>query len=256
MEIDFSKYRMTFDIHTHTIYSRGLIRPHGKGTIEENVQAAIAAGLSEIAISDHGPGHHFYGLSMQKVPEMRREIQRLQEKYPEIRIGLSVEANVVDTPGNCLDVSPEEFPAFDFVLAGYHYGASHGRTLMNMLDHRGLLPEAAGKSLERKNTDMTVRALRQNRLKVLTHPGDKARFDIAELARVCAETGTWMEISTWHDHLTVEEIRICMKEDVQFIISSDAHTPGRVGSFRGGLVRAFEAGLPLERIVNVERIAE
>ena len=256
MGIDFSKYRMTFDIHTHTIYSRGLIRPHGKGTIEENVQAAIAAGLSEVAISDHGPGHHFYGLSMGKVPEMRQEIRRLQEKYPQIRIGLSVEANVVDTPGNCLDVSPGEFGAFDFVLAGYHYGASHGRTLQNMLDHKGLLPEAAGKALERKNTDMTVRALRQNRLKVLTHPGDKARFDIAELAAVCAETGTWMEISTWHEHLTVEEIRVCMKEDVQFIISSDAHTPDRVGSFRGGLERAFEAGLPIERIVNVERIGE
>lgn len=247
---------MTFDIHTHTIYSHGLIRPHGKGTIEENVQAAIAAGLSEIAISDHGPGHHYYGLSMRQVPEMRQEIQRLQEKYPEIRIGLSVEANVVDTPGNCLDVTPEEFPEFDFVLAGYHYGASHSRTLLNILEHRGLMPEAVGRFLERKNTDMTIRALRQNKLKVLTHPGDKARFDIAALARVCAETGTWMEISTWHDHLTVEEIKICMKEDVQFIISSDAHKPGRVGSFRGGLARAFEAGLPIERIVNVERIAE
>ena len=254
MEIDFSKYRMTFDIHTHTIYSHGFIRPHGKGTIEENVQASIAVGLQEIAISDHGPGHHFYGLSMKKLPEMRAEIQRLQEKYPQIRIGLSVEANVVDTPGNCLDVAPEEFGEFDFVLAGYHYGASHGRTLQNMLDHHGLLPEAAGRALERKNTDMTVRALQQNRLKVLTHPGDKARFDIERLAKACAESGTWMEISTWHDHLTTEEIRICMKEDVKFIISSDAHTPDRVGSFQGGLQRAFEAGLPIERIVNVERI--
>lgn len=61
-----------------------------------------------------------------------------------------------------------------------------------------------------------------------------------------------MEISTWHSHLTVEEIRTAMKEDVKFVISSDAHTPDRVGSFEGGLARAFEAGLPLERIVNIE----
>ncbi|MBQ1489996.1 MAG: PHP domain-containing protein [Eubacterium sp.] len=254
MEKELDKYRMTFDIHTHTIYSHGFIRPHGKGTIEQNVQAAIAAGLEEIAISDHGPGHHFYGLSMQKVPEMRAEIERLQEKYPEIRISLSVEANVVDNGGNCLDVKPSEMGEFDFVLAGYHYGASHGRTIANMLDHKGLVPGSICAWLEKKNTEMTIGALRQNRLKVLTHPGDKARFDIERIARVCAETGTWMEISTWHKHLTVEEIRIAMKEDVSFIISSDAHTPDRVGSFRGGLVRAFEAGLPIERIVNVERI--
>ena len=63
-----------------------------------------------------------------------------------------------------------------------------------------------------------------------------------------------MEISTWHSHLTVEEIKIAMKEDVQFIISSDAHTPNRVGSFTGGLMRAAEAGLDLNRIVNVEEI--
>ena len=42
------QYRMTYDHHTHTIYS------HGKGTIEDNVKTAAAKGLSSIAITDHG----------------------------------------------------------------------------------------------------------------------------------------------------------------------------------------------------------
>ena len=97
--------------------------------------------------------------------------------------------------------------------------------------------------------------MRRNRLKILTHPGDKGDFDIERIARACGETGTWMEISTWHSHLTVEEIRTAMKDErVQFVISSDAHTPDRVGSFRGGLDRALEAGLPTERIVNIEKV--
>lgn len=103
-----------------------------------------------------------------------------------------------------------------------------------------------------KNTDMTVKALYENDLKILTHPGDKGPFDIREIAKACAATDTLMEISTWHAHLTVDEIKICAKEDVKFVISSDAHTPERVGSFLGGIQRAAEAGLDLSRIVNIE----
>ena len=44
------KYKMTFDYHTHTIFS------HGKGTIADNVEAARSKGLKGIAITDHGPG--------------------------------------------------------------------------------------------------------------------------------------------------------------------------------------------------------
>ena len=40
------KYKMTFDYHTHTTFS------HGKGSIEDNVKAAIAAGLTGLAITD------------------------------------------------------------------------------------------------------------------------------------------------------------------------------------------------------------
>ena len=61
-----------------------------------------------------------------------------------------------------------------------------------------------------------------------------------------------MEISTWHDHLTMEEIKLCAREDVMFVVSSDAHSPNRVGSFAGGIQRALEAGLDVERIVNIE----
>lgn len=251
MEIDFSKYRMTFDFHTHTIYSPGIIKPHGKGLMEENVQEAIRKGLSAIAISDHGPGHFLYGEKREKIPEMQAEIQRLREKYPEIQIYLSVEANVMKYHDNWLDLLPEEFDNYDFVLAGYHFGTFHANMVGNWLDNMGLRLPGTRNALMGVNTEMNVNAIRRNNLKLLTHPGDKGKVDMAAVAKACAETDTWMEISTWHSHLTVEEIRIAMKEDVKFVISSDAHTPDRVGSFEGGLARAFEAGLPLDRIVNV-----
>ena len=56
----------------------------------------------------------------------------------------------------------------------------------------------------------------------------------------------------------MEEIKIAAEvEDVKFIISSDAHSPQRIGDFEGGLARAIEAGLDIKRIVNIrEKRAE
>ncbi len=99
---------------------------------------------------------------------------------------------------------------------------------------------------------MIVNALRKNDLAILTHPGDKGPFDIEEIARVCVETNTLMEINCRHAHLTVEEIKIAAKvEGVKFIISSDAHEPESVGKFEPALERALAAGLDPSRIVNI-----
>ena len=75
-----------------------------------------------------------------------------------------------------------------------------------------------------------------------------------ELAKACADTGTLMEINTWHSHLTEEEIRIASKYDVSFAVSSDAHTPGRVGDVAEAIRKAIENGVEPERIVNIRAI--
>lgn len=239
------KYEMGYDLHTHTIFS------HGKGSIEDNVRAAIDRGLSHIAITDHGPGHLFYGIKRKDVPVMRKEIDSLNMKYPRIKIHLSVEANIIKS-GNHLDIKPEEYSQYDFVIAGYHYGLPRGYCAENWLWGHGL--RLGEKQLKTKNTDMVIKALYENDIAILTHPGDKGPFGMLPIAEACADTDTLMEISTWHPHLTVEEIRTAAKTDAQFIISSDAHVPKRIGDFAGGLERAKEAGLDLSRIVNLREI--
>ena len=74
------------DYHTHTIFSCGNNekRRHAKGTIEENVLAAIDKGLEVIGISEHGFNHNFYGLSRKNAKKEREEIDRLNKKYPQI----------------------------------------------------------------------------------------------------------------------------------------------------------------------------
>ncbi|MEG0830694.1 MAG: PHP domain-containing protein [Anaerovoracaceae bacterium] len=239
------KYQLGYDIHTHTTYS------HGKGSIEDNVRVAMTKGMSYIAISDHGPGHLFYGYKREDVPLMRGEIDKLRVKYPKIKIKLSAEANIINK-GKGLDIQPDEFKDYDFIIAGYHYGVTRGFCIFNWLYSHGFT--FMEKWLKKKNTEMVLNAIRENDIALLTHPGDKGPFDIELIAKACAKEDTLMEISTWHDHLTVEEIKIAAKTDVKFIISSDAHVPERVGDFQGGLERANEAGLDLKRIVNLKEV--
>lgn len=241
-------YRLKFDWHTHTVYS------HGKGTIEENVLEARKKGLESVAVTDHGPGHFGYGFRRRDVKKMRAEIDALNEKYDDIKIYMSVEANIINPSGN-LDVKPEEFELYDFVIAGYHFGTlGESKTASLLLHARNLLASKTGRwpeSLVRKNTGLVVKALRSNRIVTLTHPGDKAAVDMDAVYRACAETGTYLEISNRHRQLTVDEIKEAARYDVKFIAGSDAHVPERVGTCTFSAARVDEAGLDPGRVVNL-----
>ena len=119
------RYRLLYDLHTHTTYS------HGKGSIEDNVKAAVARGLKAVGISDHGPGHVTYGVKRKNIPVMRDEIERLKPLYPQIEILLGIEANIINPSGR-LDVTKEEQKELDYLLAGYHYGVFGEKPLLSL----------------------------------------------------------------------------------------------------------------------------
>ncbi len=244
------KYRLKYDLHTHTTYSCAGPYLHATGSILENVAAGVALGLETIAITDHGP-HEVYGMRIKQIPKMRQEIEEAKALYPGIEVLLGVEADIVDTP-NGTDLLDEEFELFDFVNAGYHYGTPHSKMLRNFMSGRGIVSQSEIEKLREFNTEIALRALHNNNIKVLTHPGDKAPFDMVELCKACESTGTLMEINAKHKHMTVDEIKLASGYDVSFIIGSDAHKPGQVGRYVSSVAKAIEAGLDLSRIVNLE----
>ncbi|MBQ6261428.1 MAG: PHP domain-containing protein [Firmicutes bacterium] len=241
---------ISFDLHTHTTYS------HGKGSIEDNAAAAAAAGLKTLGISDHGPGHRGFGLKMSEIPNMRRDIEQAKKDHPGLEILLGVEANIINRSG-ALDVSKEDIPLFDYIIAGYHYGVFGEEPLRAAIVHAGgfwyRLAGSQSKAARIRNTALVTAAIESNPVKIVSHPGEKADFDIDAIARCCEERGTWMEINDHHECLTVEGIRTAMKYDVTFILGSDAHVPRNVGMVERALARAEQAGLDLSRIVNYRR---
>ena len=183
---------------------------------------------------------------------MRGEIERLKVLYPQIDILLGVEANTIRV-APYIDLEEEEKEQLDILLAGYHFGILKAGMIPNYINsHTGLF--GGNSNLLVENTNMILNALYENRINILTHPGDKGPFDIDDISRACEDTGTMIEINGKHKHLTVEEIKIAAKYDVKFVIGSDAHVPEKVGEFREPLIRALEAGLDPERIVNIEKV--
>lgn len=241
-----SQYRMIYDHHTHTTFS------HGKGSIEDNVKVAVEKGLKSVAITDHGPGHLTYGIDRNKIKTMRAEIERLKLVYPQIDILLGVEANTLRTKPY-IDLTEDDKKELDIVLAGYHFGILKAGMVPNYINsHTGLF--GGDSSLKVANTAMILNALYENDIAILTHPGDKGPFDIEDIAKACQDTDTMIEINAKHKHLTIDEIKIAARYDVKFVIGSDAHISSKVGSFEEPLMRALQAGLEPERIVNIEKI--
>jgi len=240
---------MLKDLHTHTRYSRMGLYLHAHGTIMENVKAAHDCGLEEIAITDHGP-REMYGLSLKKLPQIRAEIAEAMAKYPDVKVKLGVEANIIDSP-NGIDVEPEDLQLFDFINAGFHYGAPRCKSLLNFAAFNLPCPKRLKEKLCEFNTELAVRAIKNNDILVLTHPGDKSFFDIDRLAAACEERGTLMEINARHKRPNVEDLKTMAKYRVKFIIGSDAHRPCQVGRFVKSVKLALDAGIDLDRIVNI-----
>lgn len=244
-----NRFRITGDYHTHTVYSKMGPYLHGKGQVKENAAAAVLAGLRELAITDHGPSD-FYGLDLRRIKSVRKDIAEAQKLFPKLKIYLGIEADITDSE-NGLDVSKEDFGLFDFVNAGYHY-VPGCRMIPNWISFHLPYPAAWKEKLRKQNTDRIVKALHSNDIRILTHPGDKAFIDEHAVAKACEETGTLVEINARHRHPDADDLRIYAQYDLKFIISSDAHTPDKVGRYARSMELALAAGIDPERIVNIE----
>lgn len=240
--------RIYADYHTHTTYS------DGKGSIEDNVRAAVARGLKVLSISDHGPEHLTYGIKRKKYAEMRGIIDEMNAKYPMIRTLLGVEANVMDPDGR-LDVDEGMLRMADIVLAGYHFGSLssdlRGTSIMHRLNFEARFSRKAAEKAKALNTKAMIKAMHNYDIKILTHPGAKGVIDIMPVAEAAISTNTALEINAnRHGHLTFEDLLMLRNSACLFAINSDAHRPEMIGRFEPAIERALRAKIPCSRIIN------
>ena len=240
---------LTADYHTHTVYS------HGKGKIIENALVAKEKGLKQIGISDHGFAHPAFGLTKRKIPNMRIECDDATEKTG-VKVLLGIESNIIGTDGK-VDLKSKMYDDFDIFLAGIHkfvlykFGTAFSLFVPNFLNST-LKKEKVSKRLIETNTKTFINVIKNNPVDVITHVNFCCFANAVEVAKVARDYGTYIELNAKKTHLTDEELSAVASTGVKFVISSDAHSPERVGEVSLVEKMLDRVGINKDQIANID----
>ena len=240
------------DYHTHTTYSR---HNHGKGTVLENASVAADKGLKQIAITDHGFNHEFFGIRRKNIPELQEDILNAKE-ITGVDILLGVEANLVSLDGE-VDVKEEDYEFLDILLMGYHKMV-HTSSMKDkfLLCWANNLGSAFKPSKERinRNTTAILKALDKYPIDVITHLNYGFQTDTIAVAKMAKQKGVYVELNGKRICFTDEEIEIMKAEGIKFIVNSDAHRPERVGEVNNGMNLVYKHNIPISQVENIDKI--
>lgn len=240
------------DYHTHTKYSR---HGHGKGTILENASVAYDKGLKQIAITDHGFNHKFFGVRRREMQNVKEDILNAKE-VTGVNILLGVEANLISEKGD-IDIVETDFEFLDILLMGHHrmvkMASKKDAIELNISNMIGSPYRPSQERLNR-NTTALLRALDKYPIDILTHLNYGFPTDTLAVARLAKEKGTLIELNGKRINFTDEELLIMAEEGVKFIVNSDAHSPERVGECNNAINTIFRLDLPISQIVNVDKL--
>lgn len=234
------------DYHTHTTFS------HGKGTILENALVAQQKGLKEIAITDHGFSHKMFGVKRKNIPLMRKLCDEATQKTG-VKVYLGIEANIISSKGD-IDLTEEEIKMLDLIIVGYHKTAK-AKSVKEFF--RYILPNNVKLFRTKKtiqiNTNALIRSIEKYPIDIISHPGVGNPVDILSVGQVAKKYGTKMEINGKRIAYTKNDIENLVENNVEFILSSDAHSSQRVGECNKGHNFMFVHNIPKKLISNLGR---
>ena len=240
------------DYHTHTEHSR---RGHGKGTILENASVAANKGLKQIAITDHGFNHVFFGVKRKEIPDIREEILNARE-VSGVDILLGVESNLISLKGD-IDLKEEDYENLDIILMGHHKMVNYdGFKNFYRLGVENILegPFAPSKDRLNRNTTAFLKAIDKNPIDIITHLNYGCPTDTLAVAKLAKQKGVLIEINGKRIHFTDKELITMAEEGVKFIINSDAHSPDRVGEVNTSINQVLRLDIPTSLIVNLDKL--
>jgi len=219
------------DLHVHTRAS------DGHATLRAMADAARAAGLEYIAITEHSRRLRVaHGLDPQRLRRQMAEIDELNAELRGITVLKGIEADILED--GRLDLPDEVLAECDIVVGAVHSAFD--------------LPRA-------KQTRRILRAMENPYFTILAHPTGRVigtrpacELDMLRVVRQARARGCFLELNAHPDRLDLLDVhcQLACDEGVLVAIGSDAHGVHDFANLRWGVGQARRGWLGPEDVLN------
>jgi DNA polymerase (family 10) len=219
------------DLHMHTTWS------DGAESIEDMVLAAQSRGYEFMAITDHSKFLRIAnGLTEERLRRQWEEIDRLNEKYPDMHILRGIEMDIL--PNGTLDFTDDFLKELDIVIAAIH--SSFDQT-------------------EEQIMNRLFTAMENPYVDIIAHPTgrligrrDGYRVDMEGLIEKARETNTALELNAnpMRFDLRTDHLMTAQDAGVPIAINTDAHKIGNLDFMAYGVRMGKKAWLSNESVIN------
>ncbi len=223
------------DLHTHTNLTDGV------ASLDDMVATGRARGYQYFAVTDHAPNLFMQRMTIEKMLEQREQLHHLQSRLAAdggrpMTLLHGTELNIA--ADGTVDWPEDVLAGFDVCVASVHSHFDQPRAEL---------------------TRRFIRACENPRVNIIGHPtarriGKRPSVDIdfAELFRVCAATGTALEINSHPERLDLpsDHIKAARDAGVKFAISTDSHSTGHLDFLRYGVGTAQRGWVTADDVIN------
>jgi DNA polymerase (family X) len=217
------------DLHTHTNLTDGL------APLEEMIDAARERGYAYYAVTDHAPNLYMQRMTDEKMLAQRKRLRSLAKQGDMVLLH-GTELNI-DSAGE-VDWGPEFLEGFEVCVASVHSDFTQGKDEM---------------------TRRIVRACENPYVNIIGHPTARLigrrppiEFDLDEVFKAAARTGTALEINSYPDRLDLrdEHIMWAKRHGVKFSVDTDSHSTVHLPFVRYGVATAQRGWLTKEDVIT------
>lgn len=209
----------------------------GKESVLEMARAAEKIGHRYIAITDHSQAVRIAGgLNEKELAEHLREIEKVGEQCPNIRILKGVEVDIL--ADGSLDLEDFILRECEVVLASIHYNFNLPKKEMTKRIVRGL-----------KNPYVNIFGHPTGRLLLKREP---YAFDFEEVVKTAIGEGVTLEINAHPARLDLNDVLARRAKELgsRLVINTDAHSSRQLELMAYGVFTARRAGLEKDDVIN------
>lgn len=229
--------------HTHTYYT-----DHGEGSVDELVAAAVQAGITTIAVTEHFPmsdtfdPDHYLAMPQQRMGAYLADIKKARQTYKSIEIITGCELDWLGE-GEDRSLSEADLAPFSLILGSVHLIDGWA---FDDPAQRGRWEEVGPDSIWKRYFEVWCEAVSSSApFHIMSHPdlakkfGYYPSFDLQSLydqaALACAESGRMIEVNTSGSYYACKEmfpspdlLATFCRAGVPCTVGTDAHHPTNV----------------------------